>query len=149
MNILYLKLNESIPDGFTGLTVSVLDTKTWYKNGIKHRTDGPAVIWQDGTKIWFIEGVKHRIDGPAIEFSDGIRHWYLNGEMYIPEILECLIEEAYFLGKEKGKYNLEWLKFMKEDKLEEFPLIPGMLDHLVFSDTKLYEKIKDLNDNKT
>ena len=45
-----------------------------------HRTDGPAVIWADGTKLWFQNGQCHRTNGPAIEFVNGTKEWYINGE---------------------------------------------------------------------
>ena len=44
-----------------------------------HRTDGPAVIWADGTKLWCQNGLRHRTDGAAIECSDGTKEWYING----------------------------------------------------------------------
>jgi hypothetical protein len=55
-----------------------------YKNesGQLHRTDGPAVEWNNGDKWWFINGELHREDGPAIECSDGSKEWYLNGIEY-------------------------------------------------------------------
>ncbi|MFZ9907787.1 MAG: hypothetical protein ACO3FJ_08865 [Ilumatobacteraceae bacterium] len=55
-----------------------------YKNesGQYHRTDGPAIEWNNGDKWWFINGELHREDGPAIECSDGSKEWYLNGIEY-------------------------------------------------------------------
>ena len=72
-----------------------------------HRTDGPAIIWDDGTTAWFFNGFLHnlsgpavidvsekfkvwvvndrlhRIDGPAVEFDDnGADEWHLNGSRY-------------------------------------------------------------------
>ena len=45
-----------------------------------HRTDGPAVEWDNGTKSWYQNGKRHRIDGAAIEYLDGDKAWYINGE---------------------------------------------------------------------
>lgn len=28
----------------------------WYKNGMRHREDGPAIEWADGTKFWYYNG---------------------------------------------------------------------------------------------
>ena len=65
-----------------------------YKNesGQLHRTDGPAVEWNNGDKWWFINGELHREDGPAIEYSSDFSHshevstgdksWYLNDIQY-------------------------------------------------------------------
>ena len=38
-----------------------------------------CVIDYDGDKAWFLNGLKHREDGPAIEFANGTKIWYLNG----------------------------------------------------------------------
>jgi len=33
-----------------------------------------------GTRDWFLNGQRHREDGPAIEYADGSRAWYLNDQ---------------------------------------------------------------------
>jgi hypothetical protein len=52
----------------------------WYLNDQRHRTDGPSVIWPDGSQEWWINGKLHRTDGPAVTYPDGTQWWYLNGE---------------------------------------------------------------------
>lgn len=60
--------------------------KYWYLNGLRHREDGPAVEYSDGSKkSWYLNGLLHREDGPAIEFSDGTKAWYLNGQHHTEE----------------------------------------------------------------
>ena len=54
-------------------------TKHWYKDGILHREDGPAVEYTDGTKQWYRDGKLHREDGPAVEWVNGATDWYLEG----------------------------------------------------------------------
>jgi len=54
-------------------------SKRWYLNGLRHRVDGPAVVYLDGFKSWWLCGQPHRADGPAIEWIDGSKSWYLNG----------------------------------------------------------------------
>lgn len=64
----------------------------WYKNGKRHRLDGPAmIIFVRGTnsikaKSWFENGKRHRIDGPAIEYGPMagkfINSFYKNGIYY-------------------------------------------------------------------
>ena len=49
------------------------------KDNQLHRTDGPAVIWADGTKCWYHNGLRHRTDGAAVEWADGAKEWYANG----------------------------------------------------------------------
>ena len=54
--------------------------KNWYLNGQRHRDDGPACEYANGTKIWYLYDKRHRSDGPAIEYASGIKSWYVNGE---------------------------------------------------------------------
>jgi hypothetical protein len=58
--------------------------KIVYQNeqGLLHRTDGPAIEWNDGTKEWYINGQRHRTDRPAIEWSIGTRSWWINGKFH-------------------------------------------------------------------
>ena len=61
-------------------TVQVDDNSTsWYLDGVRHRVDGPAVEYANGTKWWLQNGQRHRADGPALEYTDGTKFWYLNG----------------------------------------------------------------------
>lgn len=38
-----------------------------------------------GNKEWYLNGKRHREDGPAIEWADGTKSWYLNGESLTEE----------------------------------------------------------------
>ena len=49
---------------------------------IRHREDGPAIEWADGSKSWYLNGKRHHEDGPAIEWVDGSKWWYLNGQYF-------------------------------------------------------------------
>jgi len=48
-----------------------------------HREDGPAVISLNlkhrQHREWWIEGLLHRTDGPAIEYDNGDYAWYIEG----------------------------------------------------------------------
>jgi len=61
-------------------------TKRWYKDGMRHRDDGPAVCeattrqgviveYANGTKFWYKDGMSYREDGPAEEWADGGKCW--------------------------------------------------------------------------
>lgn len=54
-------------------------SKQWWKDGVQHRLDGPADEWADGSKLWIVDGRIHRIDGPAVELANGITYWVVNG----------------------------------------------------------------------
>ena len=57
-------------------------TRFWYRNGVIHREDGPAVIWADGTQDWMIDGLYHREDGAARIFPDGQESYAYGGLFY-------------------------------------------------------------------
>jgi hypothetical protein len=159
-----IKINDwvEIPENFTGVAEYPNGTKHWYKEGKLHREDGPAIIWTDGYKSWykegkyhrengpaierlngqkewFKEGNHHRINGPAIEYSDGSKSWWVDSVCLEPFKLQFLIKTSIFLGKEKGKYDLNWLRFLTEKGIEEFPIIPGMEQDNNFK--PLFEKV--------
>ena len=119
-----IKVNNffEVPKNFTGILEYGDGSKYWYKNRKFHREDGPAVEHLDGYKEWWIEGLRHRTDGPAVIFPNGEKEWWIEGKWYSKEITKTSI----FLGKEKGKYNLEWLKFLTDEGIKEFPIILGM-----------------------
>ena len=48
--------------------------KTYYSDWIS--------INLDGSKNWFRNGRRHREDGPAIEYSDGVKQYWYEGELY-------------------------------------------------------------------
>ncbi|WP_374555157.1 hypothetical protein [Aquitalea pelogenes] len=55
------------------------DRTIWYKDGLPHREDGPA-IESSYSKEWFINGDRHREDGPAIEFKFlQSKRWFVYG----------------------------------------------------------------------
>jgi hypothetical protein len=54
----------------------------WRLNHQRHRTDGPAVIYANGSQVWYLNNQRHRTDGPAVIWADGAQFWYLNG-LYI------------------------------------------------------------------
>ena len=109
MKTIIIKDNNSIPSNFTEIVVFPSRTKYWYKEGKRHRLDGPACVYPDGTKQWYIEN-----------------------NFYSPERLLKLINTCFYLGKEKGRYNLEWLRFLTENEIEEFPIISGMKEYKSF-----------------
>lgn len=98
------------------------------KKGKLHREDGPACDFvNEGYKSWFKEGEYHRIDGPAVELQSGSKRWHIDGYIIRAKDLKKFIENMIYLGTEKGKYDLYWLKFLSETQgIKEFPIISGM-----------------------
>ena len=69
----------------TGLFLLDTGDKFWFKEGKRHRLDGPAFEPMTGNKFWYKEGKRHRLDGPAIEYSDGSKSWWIEGKQYTEE----------------------------------------------------------------
>ncbi len=79
MNLFFTKMDNPIID--------VYGNQSWYKDGKRHRDDGPAVISVNGGQYWYQNGKRHRDDGPAVIFADGLKQWYQNG-VFIKETYE-------------------------------------------------------------
>jgi hypothetical protein len=80
LKILKLNDEDAVPENYTGCAEYSNGNKHWYKEGKRHREDGPAIEYVDGNKCWYIEGKIHREDGPAIEYVDGNKCWYIEDE---------------------------------------------------------------------
>jgi hypothetical protein len=63
---------------FSGLKI-FKNKKVWFKRGLYHRVDGPAVIWNSGNSEWYKEGRRHRLGGPAICGSSHHQEWWEEG----------------------------------------------------------------------
>lgn len=150
--LIELKRKENLPENFySGIVMWDADclcckNKSYYKNKLLHREDGPAVEYKNGTKEWYKEGKLHREGGPAIEQADGRKEWYKEGELHredgpaierVDGTKQCWvggvrysnnfdITNKLYLGKEKGKYGLDWLRFLGEEGIEEYPIILGI-----------------------
>jgi hypothetical protein len=132
MKIIKVNFDNPIPDNFTGIAEWGNGEKQWYKEGNLHREDGPAIESPDGKKSWHKEGKHHRLDGPAFEHPNGTKYWIIENKQYFEEELLNLISSSLFLGKEKGRYDLEWLRFLAEEGIKEFPIMPGMKEYKGF-----------------
>ena len=82
-----VKLYESEQAGPYARTHPDLKTTTYYKYPnytVRHRLDGPAYI-SGGYRAWYKDGLRHREDGPAIEYTGGGGEWYLHGKQLSEE----------------------------------------------------------------
>lgn len=53
---------------------------------ILHRTDGPAIVWEDGDEEWYQNGELHRMDGPAVTYKLSNSTYYLVDDVDITSI---------------------------------------------------------------
>lgn len=95
-------LNGSVFNPMTGYT-------EWFLNGVHHREDGPAMVFEDGDVEYWQNGELHRTDGPAIDYN-GFKEWYVRGR-YIKSSQEYQAitfrteEEMTFLLLKYGPIN--------------------------------------------
>lgn len=53
----------------------------YQRHGLKHRTDGPAIVYFDGDQMWGQYGRFHRTDGPSRIWEDmEICEYHIRGE---------------------------------------------------------------------
>jgi hypothetical protein len=102
------------------------------RNGLVHHDSRPALRYLNGALFWHKEGELHRIDGPAVERSDKSKEWWIDGYPYEGHNLKRMIKTSVYLGKEKGKYDFEWLKFLTDQGIEWFPVVSGMKEDVEF-----------------
>lgn len=50
-----------------------------------HNPSGPAASWPDGRIEWYRDGVLHRIDGPAVVSADGLGRYAVEGWLVDPD----------------------------------------------------------------
>lgn len=90
-----------------------LGTWRWFKDGVLHRENGPAIEWDDGDKYWYKNNVLHREAGPAIEcVNPNDNQYYLDGAFKTKAQFDSII------NKKKN------LKYSKDNP----PTAPGTYD---------------------
>jgi hypothetical protein len=104
LRTLMKKINESIPQStpnqenggtiiwrnkcgqkhrLDGPAVTFLNgTKEWWANDKRHRTNNPAVIFYNQDEEWWDNGALHRVGGPAILYSSGREEWFNDGVLH-------------------------------------------------------------------
>ncbi len=95
-------------------------TQRWYKDGKRHREDGPAYINPNGTQSWYKDGNLHREDGPAIIYTNGRQYWYKDGKLHSiirPNGVKIYIKDKYLhnlngpavIAKNHGLHNQHFI----------------------------------------
>jgi hypothetical protein len=54
MKTIKLESVWSGPDNYTGIVENPYGDKVWFLNGLRHRVDGPACVWDDGDEWWYL-----------------------------------------------------------------------------------------------
>lgn len=76
------KLSITLENGVMYTVEYVDGIEYWYKDGMLHREDGPAMTYENGTTVWYKDDKIHREDGPAVEYVDGTKVWYKEGLLH-------------------------------------------------------------------
>lgn len=104
-------MGDPLPSSATTV-VKKEDRIEWWTNGVLHRTDGPAVEWDElhgGKREWRTNGLLHRIDGPAVEWPDGSQEWWLNG------LLHRIGGPAVEWGEKSNNHPQWWVNGEKQE----------------------------------
>jgi hypothetical protein len=123
MNTMTTRYWDRVPNTYTGIVFSPEKDKHWVVNGNRHREDGPASEFINGSKEWWLEGKCHREDGPAVECFDGTKHWFLEDIKY----KKINLKNYVILDHNKRKYGIMWYRLLDEDKVIDYPDIPGLI----------------------
>jgi len=59
--------------------------RLWFLYIGEHPNFTGCLIDEDNTIVWFKNGQRHREDGPALEYTYGTKRWFLNGKRYRTE----------------------------------------------------------------
>jgi hypothetical protein len=151
---------------------AVFNTETgsqgFYRNGLRHRVDLPAIIDSHGVEYW-LNGERHRDGGPAIISKIGIHSWYQHGVMYNPNG-PCYVSEdgkSKFWHNEKGRihndfgpsvineHEMCWTKdgvYHNENGPALIQITPDgkrlvkwYIGGISYPETEYFEKIKEIN----
>ena len=91
----------------------------YYKDGVLHREDGPAVIYDNGINYWYKFGKIHREDGPAVDWTNGEYSWYRNG-LYHREDGPAIVwdeECSWYVNGVKSTTNRPFLRLLLDFKM--------------------------------
>ena len=59
----WLALNvPGLPEAVRDELYSLTGSRAWYRDGLRHREDGPAIECADGYREWYRDGTLHRSD---------------------------------------------------------------------------------------
>ena len=125
----------------SNITTMLFDGVTHhFRNGILHRSDGPAKH-SDDTETWYKKGYKHRSDGPAIikyEINTKIpklEEWWLNGKPQRPGKEPCVIEYK------NGKIITEkWMLNGQKHRSKDLPAIIKYFDSGMIRECRWYTR---------
>ena len=77
------------------LTITRIGVKSWWKHGLLHRTNGPAISDLRGFWSWYQGGYCHSLTGPAVQQSNGRVEYWVNGQQ-VSEYEHMFINNTHY-----------------------------------------------------
>jgi hypothetical protein len=74
------------------------------KNNQIHRTEGPAVVFDDGSYIWCFQGKVSRTNGPALVFQNQLMQWRVNDLLHRSDG-PAFLDKKYQIWVIDGKFH--------------------------------------------
>jgi hypothetical protein len=109
-------INEYL-QGISGKPIPNLPFVLYDENGQLHNDNGPAIEYWDGGGEWFRHGIRHRLDGPAILKMNGEISWYINGYFATDRLTKWADERNIDLenltDEDKAIIIMEWSNFVR------------------------------------
>lgn len=90
--------------------------------------------WENGARIWFKNGCRHREDGPAYIGLSGYKEWWLDSTIIWASNLDKLdLRNKIILSKEP---HLEYpacqlFKYVDKNGIKERIIVPGMEEFII------------------
>lgn len=75
-SIIYIVNNK-----LTGYHLDSSNNLSYFKDGLLHKEDGPALFTREGVKF-YIKGRLHNPNGPAVLHWTGLKFYFLHGQEY-------------------------------------------------------------------
>lgn len=103
LGLMEIKLDEN-NEPLNGCYEDGWGLQQYFKNGIIHRDDGPALISEDSIDkrwCWFVEGLPHRLDGPAACFGDDKYVWAVLDNRVPQDWLDENVQDPFHITKEE------------------------------------------------
>lgn len=103
--------------------IPLVSYKHWYVNGKRHRENGPAVEYSDGSEEWWVNDQLHREDGPAVTTSmiDQEEYWLNNNQMSKEEwqaATNTSLVKVFFFDEEHNQKGMK--EYLSANDLTQF-----------------------------
>lgn len=81
-------MDSTLEDRVSGQEIELIIDRDGYKefrlksNHNLHNTNGPAIVYPDGSNWFYRDGKLHNLKGPAANWSNGSKEYWVNGRLH-------------------------------------------------------------------